>query len=74
MELATPAGFAGLFCLRELLGRPMGGAPGLAALELLLLSWLLVACALLAERRLGAGMLLAGLGPVLGWMLLSAIV
>lgn len=79
MELAAPAGFAGLFWLRNTLGLPMGGAPGLAALELLLLSWLLVASALLAERRLGAGILLAkillaGLGLGLGRMLLSALV
>ena len=73
MELAAPAGFAGWFLWRSALGLPLGGVPGLAALELLLLSWLLVAAALLVERRLGPWMLLPGLGLALAWMLLSGL-
>lgn len=67
MEVATPVAFAGLYALR--LGS--GAAPWIAALEYLLLSWLLPAAALLKERRgLGAGM--AGAGAALGltWLLL----
>ncbi len=73
MEVAVPVTFAGLYGLRTGQGALVWETPWRVALELLLLSWLLLAAALLAERRrLGLILwLLPGGALALAWFFLS---
>ena len=72
MEAAMPSAIAGWVWLRTAQGAAPWMSPWRAALEFLLISWLLLVCALLLERRrLGALIPLLGFGLALAWVLLS---